>query len=154
MGIFNRKKEKIAEVIFDLSDIKSIGKYRWSSTYDGYNRYATGCVEGKLTPLHIYLLGRKTGLVIDHINRNSLDNRRSNLRFVTPSENVMNSKSRRKISRGAVVGVYYDKTNKKWIALTKYINGKRKCLKVSPYRKDAVNARMFYEKSLLTSTSR
>ncbi len=41
--------------------------------------------------MHVILLGRKPGLEIDHINRNKLDNRLSNLRFVTHRENILNS---------------------------------------------------------------
>ena len=43
-------------------------------------------------PVHQMIIGKAPkGFVIDHINRNKLDNRRQNLRFVTPSENTLNS---------------------------------------------------------------
>lgn len=33
---------------------------------------------------------REAGMQIDHINRDKLDNRRENLRIVTPSQNLLN----------------------------------------------------------------
>ena len=40
--------------------------------------------------LHSLIMGKKEGFVIDHINRNKLDNRKKNLRFVTYSANGIN----------------------------------------------------------------
>lgn len=42
--------------------------------------------------MHRYILGNCEELEIDHINRNPLDNRKCNLRFVTKSENQLNKK--------------------------------------------------------------
>lgn len=44
------------------------------------------------TPLHRLIMGAKPGQIVDHINRDTRDNRRANLRFVTPSQNMMNRK--------------------------------------------------------------
>lgn len=68
--------------------------------------------------LHLYILNRKyntiTKEVCDHINRNKLDNRKSNLRITSHKINRINSKSK---------GYYYDKHGKRWRAFIK-INGK------------------------------
>jgi AP2 domain/HNH endonuclease len=51
----------------------------------------------------------------DHINRNTLDNRRSNLREVTSSQNQMNAKSRGGVSQ--FKGVRWRKDRSKWVAI-------------------------------------
>jgi hypothetical protein len=44
----------------------------------------------KTVLLHNFLIGRRSGLEVDHVNGDSLDNRRANLRFVTHGVNVAN----------------------------------------------------------------
>jgi hypothetical protein len=49
---------------------------------------------GKNVYLHRLIAGAKPGQIVDHINRDTYDNRRCNLRFVTRSENALNNKRR------------------------------------------------------------
>ena len=50
---------------------------------------------------------------IDHVNRNKLDNRLENLRWVTRSQNTAN-RGKFKNSSSQFVGVYFNKSSKKW----------------------------------------
>ena len=65
--------------------------------------------------LHHFILPKKEGLTIDHINQNPLDNRRCNLRYITKSENSINSKIPITNTSG-YKGVSWNKKRKKWEA--------------------------------------
>lgn len=71
-------------------------------------------------PRVILGLKRGDGLVVDHISRDKLDNRRSNLRVATSSDNNCNAKT----SNGKYRGVCYDKAHKKFRGYVQY-KGKR-----------------------------
>lgn len=70
------------------------------------------------------------GYQIDHINGDRSDNRISNLRLATPSENSRNAKLRRDSTTG-VKGVSYHKATGKWQASLR-VNGKSKHLGIFP----------------------
>jgi len=71
----------------------------------------------------------------DHINHNTLDNRRDNLRICTHQQNLRNQKSPSNTS-SQYKGVRWHKTSKKWQAQIK-INGKSKYLGSSDSEKEA-----------------
>jgi hypothetical protein len=77
-------KGKVALV--DDEDYVEVIKYKWWLDSD----YVRGWVNGNQTRLHNFIMGENDGMEVDHINRNGLDNRRCNLRFVTRSQNSMN----------------------------------------------------------------
>ncbi len=74
--------------IVDPKDLLPLGGYRWCFSGCGY---AITTIDGKIRYMHHLILPSRRGLVNDHINRNRLDNRRENLRYVTHGENVRNS---------------------------------------------------------------
>jgi hypothetical protein len=65
-------------------------KYKWCiSSTKKQKKYIYGKDDnGKRISLHQFIIGKaKEGYVIDHINGNSFDNRRENLRCITYSQN-------------------------------------------------------------------
>lgn len=76
------------KVLLDSDDLDKVTKYQWSI---GSHGYATSGAGSKQILMHRLIANLDdTGKVIDHINRNKLDNRKSNLRICSPSENSMN----------------------------------------------------------------
>lgn len=83
------KTSKGQKIIIDPDDFEKCAKYSWCISKTGY---AVANIRGKVTKMHRYILGIKDpNIVIDHINRNPLDNRKENLRLCTPRENSRNT---------------------------------------------------------------
>ena len=74
-------------------------------------------INGKKTSflMHRFIMGNPKGFLIDHINGDTLDNRRENLRVVTNSQNLMNSRIRNNTS-SKYKGVSFDKNSQKFKA--------------------------------------
>lgn len=72
--------------------------------------------------LHQVIMGKKYGFEIDHINGNGLDNRRSNLRFCTHHQNMMNRKLY-KTNKSDIKGVSWCVRRNMWRSTT-ILNGK------------------------------
>lgn len=93
MIVYRITGEEKNRSLISKEDKKKIEGFNWNTSSGGYLFLQTK--ERKFISLHLFLLGKRNDLVIDHINGNKLDNRRENLRFVTKSQNQWNSKSRR-----------------------------------------------------------
>lgn len=67
-------------------------------------------------PMHSLVLEAKEGFVIDHINRDPMDNRLENLRWATSSQNAANRGPRSKSGFKGVVlkGAKYEASIKSW----------------------------------------
>lgn len=135
------------DFIFDSKFLEKISKHYWGVVKSNNNIYlrASGRKNKCLERLHRYIyyleydIKLKTDEVIDHINRNTLDTRVSNLNLVTPLENAQNA-SIRKDNISGVKGVSWDKYKSKWIA---YIQFNKKSVYLGSYinKEDAIKAR-------------
>lgn len=69
--------------IIDAEDFDKIKEFRWalSSNY-AYSK--------KIKQMHRVIMNTPSGLFTDHINRDFLDNRKTNLRFCTKQQNQFN----------------------------------------------------------------
>jgi hypothetical protein len=100
-------------MMFDVSDLEIVSAHEWHIDSRGYPRTY---FNGSAIRLHRLLVQEvENGLVVDHINRNKLDNRRKNLRVVTPSDNARNASIRSNNTSG-VPGVFFDKRARRWRA--------------------------------------
>lgn len=102
MFLYNKNGEKIATTIFNEEYLEEVKKYKWHLTYFGY--VATDIKE-KVLRLHNVVLPVKKGFVIDHINHDTTNNLKLNLRYATNQQNMRNRKSK---------GVYFENQTKKW----------------------------------------
>lgn len=107
--------------IVDDADYAALSAYRWKALKAGKCVYAArtvksaGSTHNNVTLLMHRVVFGGNAPRIDHINRNSLDNRRCNLRAATASTNAANSPL---IVRGTsrFKGVYWNKKDGKWQA--------------------------------------
>lgn len=97
--------------LVDPEDFERVNRLKWCSTNKQGNTFYARNGNVKM---HRFILGLKKGdSSVDHINRNGLDNRKSNLRFATQRENVWN-RGKQKNTTSRFVGVYWDSEKKMW----------------------------------------
>ena len=81
----------------DADDYARFGRFSWSrrgSEKSGW--YVRGKVNGRTESLHRMIMAPASGQVVDHINGDTLDNRRCNLRVCTQADNLKNQRSKRR----------------------------------------------------------
>ena len=104
----------------DDEDYERVSQYKWSASVAGGGCFRARCY---ILGVHVYLshfiVGKPEIGVVDHRDRNALNNTRANLRFCTYSENGANAKIRK--SKTGYKGVWTHR--QKWRAAIRQ-NGK------------------------------
>lgn len=114
-----------AWAVVDEADYAWASQFNWSLSPSGYairnvSHHETGGKNVRVM-MHREMLGLGNGRTdkreCDHINRNRLDNRRSNLRVVTHKENGQNQGCNKRTNRSSKYrGVSWHKATQKWWA--------------------------------------
>lgn len=129
---------------FDLEDYELLKQHTWSEHLHGYLMTHIK-IDGKFhrRPAHRIILGEPDG-VVDHIDRDKKNNRRSNLRVIDKAANAMNHSLPCNNTTG-YCGVSYAKRTGKYVA---YIRYKDKQISLGNYTciEDAIAARRKAEK--------
>lgn len=135
--LYDNNCDEIARILIDLEDIDKIKNYKW---YLNKEYARTDSVNNKKSlSLHRLITNCPDDMVVDHINHNTLDNRKCNLRICTPTQNNMNRGIQSNNTSG-VTGVFWNKACNKWKA-TISINKKQIHLGLYEDFEEAVRAR-------------
>lgn len=119
----------VGYAIIDKDDYERCKNYRWRMVKWTYKnkkeRYVvtTGSpTKNNMVDLHRFIMGIPKDKVVDHINGNTLDNRKSNLRICRQKDNVRNKTQIQSNNSSGITGVYADTRprNTNWIAEIKF----------------------------------
>lgn len=120
-----RRSGNVVETIIDLDDLPRVQEYKgsWNALWDKSLKsfYVVGHLvleNGKRTKLRLHRLIMETPheLHVDHLNYDTLNNTRKNLRNVTPSVNQQNQNGLDRDNTPGYRGVCWSKAMKKWRA--------------------------------------
>lgn len=105
-------KDRSIVTIVDNKDLQKVSQFNWypswSRSIKAFYVIASAIIERKRKTVYLHRLiaNAKKGKVVDHINRNTLDNRSNNLRVVTQVENTINNGGvAHKNSKTGILGV-------------------------------------------------
>lgn len=134
-------KGKKYRILIDEGDYETVSKHKW---WIKNERYIYTQLGRNTIHLHRFVLNYSGELQVDHINHNTLDNRKSNLRIVTISQNNIN-----KANIYSGVRPYKDK----YRARIK-LNGKEIHIGIFKTLKEAMKARITKEIELFNKHSK
>ncbi|MEK4108147.1 HNH endonuclease [Paenibacillus sp. FSL R10-2791] len=140
--IYLKSKGKVLKTIIDLEDFDKANSFTgtWHACFSPTSNsfYVYGKLKSNIK-LHRLLCNDPKGSVVDHINHDTLDNRRSvNLRILTHAQNMQNLRTQ-KSKTSKYRGVCWNNKDKKWKAQIK-VNGKKRFLGNFDNEPDAAKA--------------
>jgi hypothetical protein len=142
------QSEKYGEKFFfiDGDDFEKVNNHKWHINYckhisGFYVKTNINISDSKrgILPLHRLILNAPDGVIVDHIDGNTLNNQKENLRLCVNFENKRNQKKRSDCVGSKYKCVSKNKTKKKYEAYIR-LNGKRKSLGHFDNEDDAARA--------------
>ena len=101
-------------IVSDL-DYSYLNKFKWCVSYSGKTiAYAVRRVNKRNVSMQNFLLNPAKNYIVDHINGDTLDNRRKNLRICNRRQNNQNRNVQKNKKNCKYKGVYWDQSNKKY----------------------------------------
>lgn len=116
---------QVGIAIVDAADLDLVQGYSWRllrPNPKNQTKYAGTDQQGRRVLMHRLILDAPEGMEVDHINRDGLDNRRSNLRLVTTLQNAQNRPSQLN-GNSRYRGVYHRRDRHTWCAQVR-LNGR------------------------------
>lgn len=108
--------------LVDDEDYERVNAFKWNATANGYSERIVARrqvhIKGKKhnVYMHRFIMNAPSGMCVDHINHEPLDNRKSNLRICTKTQNCHNMIKRTRRCSSTYKGVSYAKDASKWRA--------------------------------------
>lgn len=117
--------------LVDDEDFEFLSQWKWCCDSRGYavrseKMTIVGSSNRPLVRMQRVILDAPNDKLVDHINGDTLDNRKHNLRLATKSENMRNRKMAKNCKSG-FKGVWFNKKRQRWIAYIK-TNGQSRVL--------------------------
>lgn len=113
--LLRRDGQVVGHALVDAADFAWLSQWTWRLGSEGYAvRSETAGGRKRTVYMHRELAATAPGTVVDHVNRNRLDNRRSNLRRATVGQNNANGRDRPR--RSPHRGVYWHSGAGRWVA--------------------------------------
>jgi hypothetical protein len=109
--LYDKKCNEKGRTTIDLDNVDKVKDIRWTSTTDNYVVSYNG---GNPIYLHRFILDCPIDKIIDHINHDTLNNRRCNLRVVSNAENLQNRKGVQSNNTSNILGVSFCTSRNKW----------------------------------------
>jgi hypothetical protein len=134
--LINRKREVVDYALADVLNLDFLSQYSYSRTKRGY------ALSNKKITMHELVMGKKAdkGYVIDHNDKNKLNNTSDNLHFVSAALNSQN-KNKKENCSSQFIGVRIDKNTGNWVTT---INLNKHRIHIGTY-KDQMEAAKVYD---------
>ena len=131
--------------IVEPGDYYRFGQFRWSIGGRGRNIYACRTIrmedgKTKMALLHRAIMEAPPGLLVDHKNGDTWDNRRANLRLATHAENTQNRRKTKSKTSSQFIGVYLEKRSGRWAAKIKH---RERCIWLGRFKSETEAAKAY-----------